>query len=283
MVSQQRGSVFADHLRHVESMVAAYVRRVRKPVVTMFLFGYFDESGKWHDRDGHICLCGFVSDGDHWNLFETEWVGLLKKHGFPVIHMNQFYAQCRARGWDDNKANAVLTEFVDKIRERVQFGFGIAVEGRYFRHRFEIAGKPPKDPKRFYTHRLLRRMREALIEPGYPTSVAITFDEDEEFSIACYQIISRLRRDHPEVRKMVSSIAFADDRIFTPLQAADILAYLSRERLTTGQTPALLERFGTVEPGFILRFDGGELWDEGGIDKNWADIEAAGDMPTKKP
>jgi hypothetical protein len=247
----------------------------------VFLFAYFDESGKWHDQDGRICLCGFVCDGEHWSIFEKEWFALLKKHSFTVIHMSEFYSQCQKRGWSDEKANEVLTEFVDKIRERVQFAFGIAVEGKHFRHKFKIAGKPPKDPKRFYTHRLLKRMRNAFVDSGFPLSVAITFDEDEEFSIDCYKIISRLRRDHSDIRELVVSISFAVDDVFTPLQAADILAHLTRQRLTTGQMPTLLTRLATPESGFILRFDGGELWDEAEIDKNWNEIQTAGDMPSK--
>jgi hypothetical protein len=37
---------------------------------------------------------------------------------------------------------------------------------------------------------------------------------------------------------------------------------LTRERLVTGEMPELLTRLGTPETDFILRFDGGELWDE---------------------
>jgi hypothetical protein len=279
MLSQQSG--FSREYRdHVEAMV---VRARRRPGLTMFLFAYFDESGKWHDKDGNICLCGFVSDGEHWNKFEEEWFDLLRKHGFKAIHMAEFYSQCRARGWSDERANEVLTEFVDKIRERVEFGFGIAVDGKYFRHKFKVAGKQEKDPKRFYTHRLLKRMRNVFVDSGYPLSLAITFDDDEEFALDCYKIISRLRKDkqNADLKEMIVSVGFAVDEVFTPLQAADILSHLSRERLTTGQIPPLLERLGTPAPDFILRFDGGELWDKAGIDKNWGDIQRAGDMPSR--
>jgi hypothetical protein len=141
-----RDSFMAAHHRHIEQMVTGYYARQRRRQLMVFLFGYFDEAGKFHDPTGRICLWGFVSDGDHWNTFEAEWRALLAKHGLPAIHMASFYSQCRARGLDDTATNLVLTEFVDKIRERVQFGFGIAVDGKYFRHKFELAGKPPKTP-----------------------------------------------------------------------------------------------------------------------------------------
>jgi hypothetical protein len=203
-----RESFMAAHHRHIEQMVTGYYARQRRRQLMVFLFGYFDEAGKFHDPTGRICLCGFVSDGDHWNTFETEWRALLAKHGLPAIHMASFYSQCRARGLDDTATNLVLTEFVDKIRERVEFGFGIAVDGKYFRHKFEIAGRPPKDPKRYYTHRLLKRIRDAFVDPtGDPLSMEITFDDDEGFAIDCYRIISRLRRDNSDLRQLIAGVA----------------------------------------------------------------------------
>ena len=266
-------------------MVYGWERRYKGRNLMLFLFGYFDESGKFHDREGLITLCGFISDGEHWNAFESEWCDLLVKHKLSKIRMAEFYSQCRAKGWTDEKANEVLTEFVDKIRERVEFGFGIALDGKYFRHKYKIAGKPAKDPRRFCTHRLLKTIRNAFVAGGEPSpKLAITFDDDEEFAIDCYKIISRLRSDpkNADLKDMIVGTGFAVDDIYTPLHAADILASLSRERLITGKAPALLERFGAAAPEFILRFDGGELWDKAGIDKHWRDIERAGDMPQKR-
>src|SRR6516165_11812502 len=110
-----RESTMAAHHRHVEQMVAGYHAHTQRPCLTVFFHAYFDEAGKFHDQEGHICLCGFVSDGDHWNRFESEWQELLKKHSLPKVHMAQFYSQGRLLGWSDENAATVLTEFVDKI------------------------------------------------------------------------------------------------------------------------------------------------------------------------
>ncbi|HVA80565.1 MAG TPA: hypothetical protein VNF29_06540 [Candidatus Binataceae bacterium] len=70
------------------------------------------------------------------------------------------------------------------------------------------------------------------------------FDDNEEFALDCYKIISRLcqEKKNADLKKMIASIGFGVDEIYTALQAADILAHLTRERLITGQMPALLER-----------------------------------------
>lgn len=285
MLSQTQASeIFRATIHHHEAMVSGWERLRQGRNLMLFLFGYFDESGKFHDQDGLITLCGFISDGEHWSTFENEWAELLRKHKFSKIRMAEFYSQCRAKGWTDNKVHEVLTEFVDKIRERVEFGFGIALDGKYFQHKYKIAGKPVKDPRRFCVQRLLKTIRNAFVAAGEASpKLAITFDDDEEFAIDCYKIISRLRSDpkNADLKDMIVSTGFAVDDIYTPLHAADILASLSRERLTTGALPALLERLGTPVSEFILRFDGGEFWDKAAIDKNWRDIERAGDMPAK--
>jgi hypothetical protein len=287
MLSREESiGIFREHIRHHEAMFSGWERLYRGRRLMLFLFGYFDESGKFHDRDGLITLCGFISDGEHWNAFESEWVELLRKHRLSKIRMAEFYSQCRAKGWTGEKANEVLSEFVDKIRERVEFGFGIAADGKYFQHKYKIAGLPAKDPRRFCTQRLLKTIRNAFVAQGEPApKLGITFDDDEEFSIDCYKIISRLRGDpkNKDLKEMIVNIGFAVDDIFTPLHAADILASLSRERLTTGCLPPLLERLGTPAPGFILGFDGGEFWDKAGIDEHWQDLQRADDMPRKQP
>ncbi len=289
MLSRTEASeIFKATIAHHEAMVSGweqFQRLHRGKNLMLFLFGYFDESGKFHDRDGLITLCGFIADGDHWTPFENEWRDLLVKHKLPKLRMADFYSLCRAKGWDDGKANEVLTEFVDKMRERVQYGFGIALDGKYFQHKYKIAGKPVKDPRRFCVQRLLKTIRNAFVAAGEPSpKLAITFDDDEEFAIDCYKIISRLRSDpkNSNLKDMVVSTGFAVDDIYTPLHAADILASLSRERLMTGSLPTLLERLGTPAPDFILRFDGGEFWDKDGIDKNWKELQLADDMSRKQ-
>jgi hypothetical protein len=112
----------------------------------MALFAFFDESGKFHDGEGFICLCGYLGAEDDWEPFNKQWAYLLRKHHFDYIHFTQFESECRRRGWDEDKTSAVLTEFIEAIRNASVVGFAVGIDGRYFRRKFEINGRPNVDP-----------------------------------------------------------------------------------------------------------------------------------------
>jgi uncharacterized protein DUF3800 len=249
----------------------------------MALYAYLDESGKFHDGRGFINLCALLSDDEGWETFNKRWNSLLRKHGFTHIHMTEFYSECRQRGWLQERGDAVLTEFIDTIRDSVLAGFAIGVDGPYFRKKYETVGKANRDPALFAVERILRGMFGAYWHwvkgRNVPARISLTFDEDEPYSIACYRVISRLRKIKPDVKQLVAAITFADDELYSPLQAVDILANLTtrywRERLEKGASakwPELLQRLTTApESGYGIMWEP-ELWDADGIDRNWEDL-----------
>ena len=253
----------------------------RRPL-KMALLAYFDESGKFHDPTGYICLCGYLADHLGWQAYNDTWNCLLQKHRMRGIHMTQFDSECRRRGWSQEQADKVLLEFISCIRANVLVGFSIGVDGKYFRHKLEIAGKPNQDPALFAVRELLRKLRtycdECAALPGVPPRIALTFDEDEEYSLKVYRVISQLRRRYPRVKEMVTAISFADDEVYSPLQAADILATLTgrywRERIETGHsepTEVLRSLTAPSELGYGAIFDS-KLWNVAEIDRELPQI-----------
>lgn len=252
----------------------------------MALYAYLDESGKFHDGRGLINLCAFLSDDEGWTGFNTRWNSLLHKYGFTHVHMTEFYLECRQRGWLQERADAILTEFIDAIRDNVLAGFAVGIDGPYFRDKYKLIGKRNVDPALFAVQRIVRGMSDAykMWDKGrnIPARINLMFDEDEPYSLNCYRVISRLRKMNPEVKNLVSAICFGDDEIYSPLQAVDILANLTtrywRERFEKGATakwPELLHRLTTApEPGYGIMWEP-ELWDADGIDRNWEDLRRA--------
>ncbi len=249
--------------------------------LTMSLHAYFDESGKWHDGNGFICLCGYLSDDKGWGEFNDRWNELLQKHQFMFIHMTEFSSECHKRNWSQEKTAEVLVEFIDAIRTQMIAGFAIGIDGPYFRRKYELIGKPNADPALFAIERILGSMNDACKRwIGDRTArMFLMFDEDEEYSIQCYRKISRLRKIRPDVKKLIGAIAFGDDEYLSPLQAADILANLTtrymREKIKTGKDEmgALLTRLlSAPEPGYGIMWKP-ELWDAAGIDANWDQLK----------
>jgi hypothetical protein len=116
----------------------------------------------------------------------------------------------------------------------------------------------------------------------YIPRVLLTFDEDYEYSIETYKVISRLRKLRPELMKMIRAITFADDEVFSPLQAADILANLTnaywREQIVAEEDvppaePDPLLKLLVTEPehGGLIVWQPCELWTQKVIDSRWDD------------
>ena len=244
----------------------------------MPLFAYFDESGKFHDGSGYICLCGYLGEDNAWDQFNTVWAGLLKKYQLSHIHMTEFDSDCRRRGWGD-RADEILTEFIEAIRQSHLVGFAVGVDGAYFKQKYKTAGIGNRDPALFAVARILKEMHEAAQQWGWQTPhISVTFDEEEKFSIYCYRLISRLRKLKPEIKDLIVAVNFADDRYFTPLQAADVLANLSNrhwrgnmDKESPEPSPLLL--LITPKDDGCFMWAETEFWNAKMIDQNWDQLK----------
>lgn len=242
---------------------------------------FCDESGKWHDKD-FICLCGYLSSAHDWSIFVTRWGRLLAENEMPAMHMTSYWQECRERGWSEGKAEKVLAQFTDIIREHVWLAFAVGFDVRYYRTlpphvRAALKHEPPV----LCLERLLRLVRNRLHAEQYDGRVSLIIDEDTEFVIPTYRAITKLRRTREDLRRYIGAVSFADDEFLLPLQAADVLANLTsryyRLRLTDPQMPMppildrLLRHPEHPEYGIDLEH---ELWDEKLLAHGWEKLLA---------
>jgi Protein of unknown function (DUF3800) len=252
------------------------------------LYVYLDESGKFHDGSGYICLSGYLADDARLKSFTRQWTRLLRKYNLPRIRLATFFNDCRKRDFTDRESVKILMQFIDVIRRTRLFGFSVGVDGKHFRHALKLAGRPNQDPAIFAIHRILHQITEAASEiAAEKPLIMLTFDEDEEYSVRCYKLISRLRRIRPEVRSLIASISFAADDFFPPLQAADLLSNLTnkywRDNMDAeSPEPSNLLKRPLTEPknGIgVAMWRGAEFWNAKAIDKNLAGLSLAKAMP----
>lgn len=206
-----------------------FLLRNRKGLVLemgMVLYSYFDESGKWQDRD-FICLCGYLSDESSWGAFVEEWSLLCRQHKLDGIHMTNFYHEAKAKGWDDDKALQVIKEFASVVRNRILIGFSVALDSKYYRSLPKEAKGILGDPATAVLNRILRLIRNRLHSEKYDGRISICVDEEEGAVVGLYRSILRLRKSNPDLGKYIGCVCFADDNFIIPLQAADMLANLT--------------------------------------------------------
>lgn len=202
--------------------------------VSIRLSGFFDESGKFHDHQ-IISFCGFLGRAEQWNALQVEWNGLLLRYGIASLHMSggmlnfkrSLSSKHPALGKDSRIK--VLKEFIKVIKRNLNVAIANAVHVKDYQaqpehHKSILGGDDP------YYWSFSQAMAEVL---GYLKSVPgseanIIVDDEEKYFVECYKLMARFKRGSPETRKCFISMCAADDEKFPQLQAADLLAYLTR-------------------------------------------------------
>ena len=219
------------------------VRRANMPQVAL-LHGYFDESGKWADKDT-ISFCGWISEANRWELFAKEWSGLLDELGLPCLHTSDFVHPGRRaeNGWSFRQEDIepTLLRFCAIVKEYAITGCGIGVDTKHFRTMKQSFRAKIKNPH-FVAFKIL--MNSVLGEvksvqwmfPVHDWRCGIICDQDPGTSEHCLRHFNRLRQFDPVARKLLNGICFADATGAIPLQAADLLAYVLRTEIERRRT-----------------------------------------------
>jgi hypothetical protein len=241
--------------------------------VNLTHYAFFDEAGKWHDKD-FICLCGYLSDGTNWDSFTRRWRDLLAVHELSAVHLATFGHQAKLKGWDETKANSVLSEFCKIIRDHILIGFAVGMDTKHYRAIPKDRKKGMPKPDTACLQRLLRLIRNRLHKEQYNGRISVTLDEEEGQVIHLYGEILRLRRANPDLGRYIGAACFADDEFIPPLQAADVIAGLTylwfKERMAgTANASEPLEPLKSLlvspETGLGLDYED-ELWDADALD-----------------
>lgn len=96
---------------------------------------YADASGKKEDK--LLVVGGFISTGEKWKLFETEWNLVLREVGIEYFHMVEFAHSTKQfkYGWKGNepKRKELLDRLINIIADRAEFGVGAGVLAGVYR------------------------------------------------------------------------------------------------------------------------------------------------------
>ena len=250
---------------------------------------YFDDSGKESDASHRfVVIAGYMAGGPGpWDRFSQYWRHLLIKHELPYIHMREVLGFAKKRGWDAQKLNGVLREFIGAIKDADLIGFGIGVDANEWRALPKSQRKVFGNAQEFCCSRIFRRIVDRLTESGFPDELlSITFDRDWEFARQRLNVVEHVARFAPPIRKNLAQLSFANSAVFYPLQAADLLAWETRRELVNRlESKPSTSRWGdlmTALPYGELDYAAGEYWDKEKIEKELPKVEAENEKRRKE-
>jgi len=196
----------------------------------------FDESGKHGDSD-IVIFAGFFATAEQWGEFGTKWNTLLRKNELRFLHMvdavqmNDEYAKFRDRIPD---RDSLLLSLADLICDYAKEGTINRVFVREFKTLDKSVYQRYKDPFYYAFEGGIEALEKSpTLDPG--DRFNLICDDSEEYSSECLKAYRRLVKLKPEIAKRFGMICFGDDESYSPLQAADMLAYCVR-RVSAGIT-----------------------------------------------
>jgi Protein of unknown function (DUF3800) len=230
--------------------------------------GFFDDSGKESAKDSKIvCLAGFMAHRVVWGPFLNWWANLLSHHGLPSIHMKVLMSEnfLKKTGWDWQKREAVINDFLACIRDARLTGFGVGIDADYWRSLSDKRRKTFGTAQEFAFQRILRLIADRLDLIKDRNFVEVYFDNDIEFSGSRLNRFNHIRQLFNKVRDRFICISFADSLAYGSLQAADILAWetrlnIIRRSADKTQTPRYKALMSILPQGALGPITG-EYWD----------------------
>lgn len=198
-----------------------------------FLHAYFDESGKQHDHPA-VTFTGVCVSGSRLSTFDSEWGVLLRQYGLKSLHMakaSRLKENCGPKMPRHQKIEEriqALVPFADCINKNLVKGLIQAIDVKGFKEMSNRAKQGLGSPDDPYYLAFARGILELIDYVQGEDKISLICDDDESTAWNCYLHYRAIRKVHEEVRRKIVSLTFATDDHFPALQAADMVAFLSR-------------------------------------------------------
>ena len=197
------------------------------------LHAYFDESGKQSDHPT-VTFTGVCVSDSRLSDFDDAWNALLGQYGIKALHMAKASRLKENNGPKmprhqpiDERIEA-LKPFSDCINTHLEVGLSQAIDVQGFGKLTKEAKKGLGSPDDPYYLAFARGLIEIVGYVQDNEKISLICDDDEDTAWGCYSHYRAIRRVHEKVKEKVVSLTFANDEYFPALQAADMLAFLSR-------------------------------------------------------
>jgi hypothetical protein len=197
------------------------------------LYFFSDESGKYR-KNPVITVSGVGAASPNLNRFHERWETLLRSYGIGefkmsrIVDLKQSCGSKMPAGQTIEERIQAILPFADCINDHMEVGLmqGWDVKGFNGLSRAVKAALGGSDDP-FY----LCYIRALLLLGGYTpngTAISLICDDDELTAWDAYCHYRKVSEADKKLGQKLAGITFAKSHFFSPLQAADLVAFLAR-------------------------------------------------------
>ena len=198
-----------------------------KDRILLTLQGYFDDSGT-HDESASTVVAGYLSTAEQWEIFDQEWRSAIEPWGVDQFHMAEFANRApKYQSLSETQRRFGFARLAKIINTHAIASVGCAIPRKAFERIFTPRAK------RFVggcyglaATSCFMQAAELLNQHGYESArISYAFESGTAGSGAVLKVFNSNCND-PEQRERLKLLSLSfEGKEFTPLQAADMLAY----------------------------------------------------------
>jgi hypothetical protein len=200
--------------------------------------GYFDDSGS-SSREPVFVLAGFIATTEQWASFSKKWAAKIDGAGlvrFKMAEAMGLYGEFK-KGWSPSTRDKFVLELAEIVADHVFHRFDVSLRRKDFDDLLRRAALIPEldDPYYLLFQSTCRSVFERQHRLGLTQPCDFIFDEQGSVGLRAVTWWPGIKDwFHPKVHHLIGSPPiFRNDVRFRPLQAADMYAWLQRERQVT--------------------------------------------------
>lgn len=193
---------------------------------------YFDETGT-HDGSPVMGVAGYVFTKSNARKFTQKWNAHLRTQGIPFFHMSDCApspGNAHYKGWSPERRDNHERALIRLIKETSSFGFAECCTVEGYRN---LSGNGLASRYDAYSFMLATAVNAAchyLRSKSFKGRASFFFESGHRYQGEARELIERLTKEFPE-KYFNPNFAFVQKADAPPLQAADLLAWLSRNAL----------------------------------------------------
>ena len=222
----------------IRALTSGYASPYREEKPLAFLRAFVDDSAS-DVGEQRLFMAGYVARADTWELFADTWADALMASP-SITYLRMVEANGRRgefQGWDERSRDIKLLRLSRIIRyfEPLSFEFSINRQ-LYYRAVKPVAARGLGNPYFPCAYSVVSGVARFIKSQNIRLPIEFIFDEQREISADINLFFEWMKASLPkEVRKLINgNPLFRDDKLFLPLQAADMIAWHIRREHEMG-------------------------------------------------